>query len=225
MNASDPAVPDDSGTRPNPNPDPNPNPWEARWRAGQTGWDTGRPSVQLAALLETGALERGRALIPGCGAGYDVIALAEAGLEAVGLEIAPTAIARFEALRAAAGLDPERARILEADYFRFEPEEPFDRMWDTTFLCAIEPEQREDWAQSAARLLRPGGRLYALIFPVPRPPGTLGPGPHPGPPYPLDPYAVRDLLARDFELRSLAPATHSHPARAGREWLGIWERR
>ena len=201
------------------------NAWEQRWRAGQTGWDTGRPSVQLSALIESGALaEGGRALVPGCGAGYDVLALAGAGFEALGLEIAPTAIARFEALRDAAGPAATRANIVEADYFGYAPAAPFDLIWDTTFLCAIEPEEREAWAEAAGRLLRPGGLLITLIFPVLALPGTLGKGPHPGPPYPLDPHAIRDLLLPRFELRSLAPATHSHPAREGREWLGIWKR-
>jgi SAM-dependent methyltransferase len=201
------------------------NAWEARWRSGQTGWDTGQASVQLAALIEAGAIPQGRALVPGCGSGYDVLALADAGLRAMGLEIAPTAIANFQTLRHESGLGEEQAKILEADYFRYAPETAFDLIWDTTFLCAIEPEQREAWAQTAHRLLKPGGQLITLIFPVPVEPGTLGSGPHPGPPYPLDPYAVRDLLLPRFEMVRLTPASHSHPAREGREWLGIWQRR
>jgi hypothetical protein len=117
------------------------------------------------------------------------------------------------------------AEVIEADYFSYAPELPFDLLWDYTFLCAIDPGRHRAWARRAGELLRPGGELIALIFPVPSPPGQLGPGPHEGPPFPLDPYRVRELLVEDFEEISLAPASHSHPKRAGREWLGCWRRR
>ena len=199
--------------------------WEASWQAGRTPWDAGEPAAQLSALLDAGDLPGGRVLVPGCGSGYDVLALAGAGRRALGLELAPTAIARFHALRQAAGIDADQAEVVEANYFDFAPAAPFDLIWDYTFLCAIDPERREGWARQARALLAPGGELITLIFPVPLPPGQLGPGPHEGPPYPLDPHQVRALLlAAGFEERTLTPATHSHPRRAGREWLGRWRR-
>ncbi len=201
------------------------NPWESRWQSGHTPWDAGAPAPQLQALVDAGDLPRGRALIPGCGSGYDVLALAGPGRSALGLEIAPTAIARFRSLRDRAGIAPNRAEVIEADYFDFDPDRPFELIWDATFLCAIDPALRVDWARRAAELLGPGGQLVTLVFPVVAPPGQLGPGPHEGPPYPLDPHDVRDLLAERFEPIDLRPASHSHPAREGREWLGRWRRR
>lgn len=182
-------------------------------------------SSELAASAPTAPIPTGRALVPGCGSGYDVLALAGAGRQALGLDLAPTAILRFRALRDAAGMDAEAAEAVAADYFEFQPEQPFDLIWDYTFLCAIPPALREAWARRAHALLRPGGELITLIFPVLAPPGELPAGSIEGPPFALDPYAVRSLLTPWFEQIALGPAEHSHPARAGREWLGRWRRR
>lgn len=43
---------------------------------------------------------------------------------------------------------------------------PFDLGFDYTFLCALHPDMRRDWAPAWGRLLRPGGLLLTLIFPV-----------------------------------------------------------
>jgi SAM-dependent methyltransferase len=200
------------------------NSWEESWQAGRTPWDAGGPAAELVALIEVGRLPKGRALVPGCGSGYDVLALAGPGRQALGLDLAPTAVARFPALREAAGISADAAEVIEADYFDYRPAEPFDLIWDYTFLCAIPPALREAWARQAHALLRPGGELVTLIYPVLAPPGQLPAGPIEGPPFALDPYAVRALLAPWFEEIELRPAEQSHPARGGREWLGRWRR-
>ena len=42
----------------------------------------------------------------------------------------------------------------------------FDLIYDCTFLCAIPPERREEWAVVMERNLASGGELVTLIFPV-----------------------------------------------------------
>jgi hypothetical protein len=65
-----------------------------------------------------------------------------------------------------------------------------------------------------------GGELVTLIFPVdPEADPTLGP------PFPVTPQLYEDLLLpAGFECIELkqVPDSLSHPARAGREWLGRW---
>lgn len=46
------------------------------------------------------------------------------------------------------------------------PQGVFDLGYDYTFLCALHPDMRKDWATAWAQLLRPGGYLLTLIFPV-----------------------------------------------------------
>jgi hypothetical protein len=76
--------------------------WEQNWHNGGEGlppggmWDAHKSSPALDALLAAGTLGdlAGRkAFIPGCGRGYDLVTLVRAGAaEAVGLDIAPTAV-------------------------------------------------------------------------------------------------------------------------------------
>lgn len=200
--------------------------WEARWRAGQTGWDQGASPPVLIDLVETGRLPRGRALVPGCGAGYDVLTLSANGeREVVGTEISSTALSRFETLRERLGVGADRARVVLADFFAFAPESPFDLIWDYTFLCAVPPARRPEWAAKVASLLAPDGVLATLIFPVRADVRPTLDDPGEGPPYPMHPDHVRELVApHRFREVLLEPVAQSHPSRQGMEWIGLWKR-
>jgi hypothetical protein len=159
------------------------------------------------------------AFVPGCGSGYDVFTLTRVARRVVGLDVAPSAARRFEALRDEAGLSDSSATIVIDDFFAFEPEARFDLIWDYTFLCALEPERRRDWARRMAELLSVEGELWTLIFPVH--PVPLNPD---GPPHPMTPELVRELLEPAFTALTLEPVTRSHPGREGKEWLGRWRK-
>lgn len=193
--------------------------WEKAWKEGRTPWDAGASPPILEELVRADELPRGRALVPGAGSGYDVLTLATPERRAIGLELSTVAIERFEALRQDAGVPAEHATVVQEDFFEWTPEEPFDLVWDYTFLCAIEPARRREWAERIEALLVPAGELVTLIFPV-----RQG-DPEAGPPYPMSPGLVRDLLEPRFEAVQLAPVETSHPARLGKEWLGRWRRR
>jgi hypothetical protein len=193
--------------------------WEDAWREGRTGWDAGRSAPILERLVQEGTLPEGRALVPGCGAGYDVLTLASARRTVVGLDVAPTAAARFRQLREAHGVAAAQATVEVGDFFAHAPEAPYDLIWDYTFLCAIDPGQREAWVERMDALLAPSGELVTLIFPA-----TEQPPFGAGPPHPLPPEQVRALLAPRFRPAALHPIDESHPGRAGLEWLGRWKR-
>lgn len=207
--------------------------WEQAWKEGRNRWDAGSPAPALEDLLESSRLSTGeavsmdqppRALVPGCGSGYDVFALARAGYQSLGVDISPTALQRFESLREDLH---EKARNLAssrvADFFEDDLGR-FDLMWDYTFLCAIEPERRKDWARRAASLIAPGGVLVSLVFPV-IPATEYVAARKEGPPYPLRPELVIELLYEDFELRELSRPTRSHPGREGKEWIAHFIRK
>src|SRR6266540_6428787 len=59
--------------------------------AGTPPWDIGRPQPAFRALAEAGAIQ-GRVLDVGCGTGEHVLMAAGLGLEATGVDAAPTAI-------------------------------------------------------------------------------------------------------------------------------------
>ncbi|KAL5997932.1 hypothetical protein ACLOJK_008866 [Asimina triloba] len=66
--------------------------WEKSWEQGLTPWDLGGPTPVILDLLKTGALPKGRALVPGCGSGHDVVALAGPERYVVGMDISDNAI-------------------------------------------------------------------------------------------------------------------------------------
>src|SRR3954468_11628052 len=72
-------------------------------------WDIDRPQPALAAVADQFS---GRVLDAGCGTGEHALLAASRGLEAVGVDFAPTAIARAENKARDRGLD---ARFLVAD--------------------------------------------------------------------------------------------------------------
>lgn len=85
------------------------NKWSDLWDKGDfLPWDRGMPNPALVDALtdqgdllgtcfvedEFGNKRRKRALVPGCGKGYDVLLLASFGYDAFGLEVSETAVNR-----------------------------------------------------------------------------------------------------------------------------------
>lgn len=180
--------------------------WQQRFEAGQTPWDRGASSPQLAGWLASGQLVPCRILVPGCGSGYEVAELARAGFEVLGLDYAPAAVERSR--QRLTGLGPvvapdapsasggqavaPRADVVQADVLHWEPDAPFDAIYEQTCLCALHPDH---WVQYAARLhrwLKPGGRLFALFVQVPKP--GAAEGFVQGPPYHCDIHGMRALF-------------------------------
>ena len=167
--------------------------WQERFGSGATPWDRGAASPQLARWMDEGVLAPCAILVPGCGSGYEVAALAQAGFEVTGLDYAPAAVARTrERIAALAPAHRARARVLQADALAWEPEAPFDAIYEQTCLCALYPDLWTAYAARLHRWLRPGGRLFALFMQVPRP--GAAEGRIEGPPYHCDVNAMRALL-------------------------------
>jgi hypothetical protein len=199
--------------------------WDGAWRAGVTPWETGAAAPALVALLSSSVLPPGAALVPGCGSGADVIAMARAGRDVVGADVAPTAVAA--AVRALSAEPPAvraRARVMVADVLAAAPaeeEKKYAVIWDYAFLAALEPSSRPAWAAAMRRLLTPGGagagQLVTLLFPVGEFAG--------GPPFAVKSSALAALLAAEgfacLEERALR-AEESFAPRAGREVLMRW---
>ncbi|KDO51607.1 hypothetical protein CISIN_1g024021mg [Citrus sinensis] len=139
--------------------------WEKCWEEGLTPWDIGQPAPIIVHLHQSGALPKGRALVPGCGTGYDVVAMASPERYVVGLEISDIAIKKAEELSSSLP-NAKFVSFLKADFFTWCPTELFDLIFDYTFFCAIEPEMRAAWAQKIKDFLKPDGELITLMFPI-----------------------------------------------------------
>jgi SAM-dependent methyltransferase len=155
--------------------------WEKRYLSGMTGWDQGVSSPALDHWLES--MSPGRVLVPGCGHGHEIAVLAAAGHAVTAVDIAPSAVARLEQSLAEEGLEAE---VLQADLLHWEPQAPFDAIYEQTCLCALEPKHWPEYEKRLHRWLKPGGQLYALFMQT----GREG-----GPPYHCDPGAMRQLFS------------------------------
>ena len=164
--------------------------WDQRFAEGNTPWDRGEANPQLCAWLASGALEPCRILVPGCGAGYEVAVLAKAGFQVTALDYSAKAIARTrKLLDASGGLG---ATVVQADALAWQPDRPFDAIYEQTCLCAIYPDHWRAYADQLYRWLAPSGKLFALFVQLLRP--EAAEGAIQGPPYHCDIHAMRALF-------------------------------
>ena len=157
--------------------------WRERWLEGRTGWDRGDLSPALVHWLEQGALEPCRILIPGCGNGYEVDALAARGFRVTALDIVPEPLEALGKRLKDKGL---QAEIVQGDVFTYTPGDgAFDAVYEQTCLCAFHPDYRAEYAAQLTRWVRPGGMLYALFAQTPW---------RNGPPFHSAPEQMQQLL-------------------------------
>ncbi|CAI9108266.1 OLC1v1007830C1 [Oldenlandia corymbosa var. corymbosa] len=189
--------------------------WQKCWEEGLTPWDLGQPTPVLLHLHEKGEIPQGRALIPGCGTGYDVLAIAGPERYVVGLDVSETAIEN--ALKFSSSANGKYFEFLKTDFFTWHPTELFDFIFDYTFFCAIEPDLRSSWAVKMRDFLKPGGELMTLMFPVSNHEG--------GPPYKVSVADYEDVLhPLGFKAISIVDNDMAVARRKGAEKLGRWKR-
>ena len=187
--------------------------WQDRWETGDTPWDHGEAAPPLVDWLRDNTLT-GRILVPGCGSGHEVRAVASAaGAEVLGLDLAEGAVAAADAF-------PEvgRERYRVGDFLAL-PEDlvgQFDALVEHTCFCAIDPADRPRYATAAARALKPGGRLVAIFYLDPQRPV--------GPPFGVERAELDALFAAGFALESAHVPTRVFPGREGREELRVYRR-
>jgi SAM-dependent methyltransferase len=131
-------------------------------------WDIGAPQPAFAQLAADGRL-RGRVLDVGCGTGEHVLMASAAGCEAVGLDIAPSAI-RLAETKAAARRLPARFIVGDARQLGSMGEQ-FDIVLDCGLFHVFDDEDRPRFVESLAQTVRPGGRYFMLCFSEEEPAG------------------------------------------------------
>jgi len=188
-----------------------PNGWDELWQRNFTPWDRSEPNPALRDILsgrsdlfntsgDDSEHQKKRALVPGCGKGYDVLLLASFGYDAYGVDGSETALKEARKL---VETDQDKyplqpgvksrgvVKFVLGDFFSsdweaqtgFSESNRFDIIYDYTFLCALPPSTRPSWAAQMVRLLSPNGRLICLEFPSYKDPKTGGP-----------PFGVREAV-------------------------------
>lgn len=183
--------------------------WDERFAQGCTPWDRGGVPEQLRALVASS--QPLTSLIPGCGTGYELAAMCDAGWDATAIDFAPVAVAS-----AKAALGQWGDRVIEADFFTYAPGKPLDLVYERAFLCAMPRALWPQVAQRWASLLAPGALLAGYFFFD----DALK-----GPPFGIDRATLDSLLAPAFDCLDDSPVNDSIPVFAGKERWMIWRRR
>lgn len=198
--------------------------WDNAWKAAVTPWDAGDIQPPLKDLLESREINfatSGKALVPGCGRGYDPIFIASTlGLETIAVDISEIAVDAANTLLAKSQIPPPgNVRFLLADFFTFSQTHPqqFDLIYDYTFFVAIPPSRRSEWAEEMAKLIKPGGYMITLVFPMDAPQDH-------GPPFFVRPEHYVELLGEGWEKVLDKVPERSSESHVGRERLVVWKK-
>ncbi len=182
--------------------------FEASYRDGTAPWDVGAPQPDVVRLAEEGEIV-GDVLDVGCGTGENALYLAALGRRVLGVDAAPTAIARAREKAAARGLP---ASFLVADALDLGK---LRRRFETAIDCGLfhtfAPERRRAYVESLCEVLSPGGTLHVLCFSDEEPPG-------PGP-YRIAESDLRDAFRSIFALTRIRPGRFE---RLGQEAARAW---
>lgn len=192
-----------------------PDYWSTQYENGHIPWDLGRSTPVFARLLSSGKLTPGSMIVLGAGRGHDARLFAAHGFAVTAVDFAPAAI---EAMRA--DNDPKHpVRILQSDIFHLPAhlDQTFAYVLEYTCFCAIDPRQREAYAETVARLLKPGGHYIALAFPLVERAG--------GPPFGVSAEELVEMLERhELTLQHREQPRDSVPPRRGIEELLILQK-
>jgi methyl halide transferase len=196
--------------------------WESLYRAHETPWEKGAPAPALLDWLAQRGPLLGEVLVPGCGFGHDVRAIARVGGEkssVIGLDIAPSALSQARAFPPAA-----TESYLELDLFRLPADlhGRFDWVFEHTCFCAIAPGQRANYVRSISDALRPNGSLLAIFYLNPWDPGEGPPGG--GPPFGVTIAELDEHFGPLFSPAEQYVPMVAYPGREGRELVRLMKK-
>jgi len=192
--------------------------WEELYLQGRTPWDKGIPAPPLLEWIAANSGRiGGRVLVPGCGLGHDVRALATLPgvTEVIGLDLSPTAVALAEEFPKVA-----KESFLVGDLFAPSPYHlgAYDWVWEHTCFCAIAPPMREEYVRAVHGALKSGAGLLGVFYLDPYDDEHQPGG---GPPHGCSLAELSERFERSgrFQIEESFVPSRSYPGREGLERL------
>jgi len=198
--------------------------WDNAWKQDVTPWNAGKFQPPLKELITSQMVDlprNGRALVPGCGRGYESVLIASLlGLKTLGIDISPTAVQVANDIHANSLVgSPGQVEFKVVDFFKYtvSNEDRYDIIFDYLFFPAIGRTMRKDWGRRMKALTRPGGYLIALVFPI-------DPETDLGPPFAIRPEQYTESLGEGWtKVLDMVPKS-SLASHVGREKVLVWKR-
>jgi cyclopropane fatty-acyl-phospholipid synthase-like methyltransferase len=185
--------------------------WDSAYRNAPAPWDIGRPQPVFVRLAEAGLIQS-PVLDSGCGSGEQALFLASRGLEVVGVDIAPSAIAKAREKAAARGVS---VTFLVGDVMELESlGRRFRTVIDSGVFHVFETTcEVTRYVASLHAVLEPEGMLHLMCF-SDEEPGSWGPRR-----VPRD--ELRVAFADGWQIESIEPAAFeiNAPSASARAWL------
>jgi len=179
--------------------------WEARYRVGDTPWDEGYAAPALTTFLSKHPMQ-GEILVPGCGTGHDVRAIAMLGGRVLGLDLSETALRMARSAPHVAEESYEQANLFDLPALWTGR---FDWVVEHTCFCAIPPSRRRDYLQAITRVLKPNGYYFGVFY--------INPSAPQGPPHGTTREEISSLFDPGFELLEEWTPDEAFEGREGRE--------
>lgn len=133
--------------------------WTKLYKEKRTGWDLGGVSSPIKAYFNQVMNKDVKILFPGCGNAYEAEYLHRNGFRHV--YVLDFAEEPLEAFKQRCPDFPSE-RIIFGDFFTHKAS--YDIVVEQTFFSAIDPKDRNKYAQKINELLIPGGKLIGLLF-------------------------------------------------------------
>jgi len=188
------------------------NYWNDKYINNNIGWDIGSISTPIKDYVDQLSNKEIKILIPGCGNAWEGEYLIQQDFQNTHLiDISTQAIKEFK----------NRVPVFPKNQIHhvnfFEHEEKYDLIIEQTFLSALHPTMRGDYAKKMSELLNPVAKLVGVIFGV-----ALF---HDHPPYGgfLEDY--EKLFEPYFHIKVLETAYNSIPPRKDNELFLILEKK
>jgi SAM-dependent methyltransferase len=189
--------------------------WEDIYLENDTGWDLKGVTPFFDSI--SNELIQGKVCILGCGRGYDAIMFAKKGFDVTAVDFAPTPISELNKLAIQKSVT---INTIKDDIFSLVERFPdtFDYVIEQTCFCAIHPNRRKEYEILVRTILKLGGKLVGLWFPLDK---SQEEG---GPPFGTTIDEVKSIFNSGWKIEKENFPSQSVEPRKGREKLIIFKK-